>query len=742
MRTCLILLCFWLLAAVPYAQEIPVTFQVDMSSEDISPSGVHIAGNFQSEAGFPADWQPSNTAMQDEDGDGIYTLTLSLPSGEYLYKYINGDSWPEAELPLPYCSLDDGAGNFNRYFVAEGESIVLPAPCFGQCESCDPTVPPIETRWWNDAVFYEIFVRSFYDSDGDGIGDFQGVIEKLDYLNDGDPNTDTDLGITGIWLMPMMESPSYHGYDVTDYYKVEPDYGTMDDFQQLLDEAHQRGIKVIIDFVMNHCSSQHPWFTSAASGSANPYRDWFIWEDTNPGFTGPWGQPVWHQRNSDYYYGLFWGGMPDLNYRNPAVKEEMFDAAAFWLNMGVDGFRLDAIKYLVEEGDNLANLPETFEILRDFQDLNKGLQPESFSVGEVWSHTPLVVPYVDDGEEIDLCFEFTLADILRFTLQEGNTQSLKGHLESLDFSYRPLQYATFLTNHDQDRIFNQLGGDMERLKLAAATYLSLPGVPFLYYGEEVGMAGFGIDENKRKPMQWSGGPQGGFTTGTPWYPLNANYPDYNVADMEAAPQSLWNLYRQMIHLRNDEPALRRGHTRLLATNNDSTLGFARIHEGEAILFLANFSEEVQEGTTFSLPLSNLPEGIYAVSSLLDGSLLGSLTLNAEGGFESWQPLPDMEPHAFALLELSLETTSVNEQDKLKELRVFPNPSDGLFQLETKGGMPGEGQLEIFHISGQRIGQRAWAAPRTTVDLSGLPSGAYLLRLRSGEDAWTGKVMVK
>ncbi|MEM9024449.1 MAG: alpha-amylase family glycosyl hydrolase, partial [Bacteroidota bacterium] len=193
-----------------------------------------------------------------------------------------------------------------------------------------------ETFWWNDAVFYEIFVRSFQDSDGDGRGDFRGLIDRLDYLNDGDPTTTDDLGVTGIWLMPVQQSPSYHGYDATDYRTIENDYGTNQDFLDFMDAAHERGIRVIVDLVMNHSSSQHPWFLESVNPNSSR-RDWYVWEDSNPGDIGPWGQTVWHQRNNDFFYGVFWSGMPDLNYATQEVKDEMFDIARFWLeDLNVD----------------------------------------------------------------------------------------------------------------------------------------------------------------------------------------------------------------------------------------------------------------------------------------------------------------------------------------------------------------------------------------------------------------------
>lgn len=267
------------------------------------------------------------------------------------------------------------------------------------------------TYWWNDAVFYEIFVRSFYDSDGNGKGDFQGLIEKLDYLNDGDPATNSDLGITGIWLMPINQSPSYHGYDVTDYRTVESDYGSNEDFKEFIAEAHKRGINVIIDYVMNHSSSEHPWFQDSKSTGSDK-RDWYRWSATNPGYSGPWGQDVWHSSSGAYYYGIFWSGMPDLNYETQVVKDEMFDIARFWLeDMGTDGFRLDAVKYIIENGSELEDTEETFQFWRDFRAYYKSVNPNAFAVGEAWTSTDIVRNYVEN-DGLDYCFEFDLANAI------------------------------------------------------------------------------------------------------------------------------------------------------------------------------------------------------------------------------------------------------------------------------------------------------------------------------------------
>jgi alpha-amylase len=265
--------------------------------------------------------------------------------------------------------------------------------------------------WWNDTVFYEVFVRSFKDSNGDGIGDFNGLIEKLDYLNDGDPATTTDLGVTGLWLMPIQPSPSYHGYDVTDYYTVNPQYGNMQDFRRLVDEAHQRGMRVTIDLVLNHTSSDNPWFVESQKLDS-PYRDWYIWSQNNPGYLGPWSQNVWYSGDNGFYYALFWERMPDLNYRNPAVVQEMKKVANFWLgDVGVDGFRLDAAKHIVEEGKVQENTPANHAWWKEFRSAYKADNPQAMTVGEVWSSNDQAAKYVQ-GDELDLVFNFDMSSAM------------------------------------------------------------------------------------------------------------------------------------------------------------------------------------------------------------------------------------------------------------------------------------------------------------------------------------------
>ena len=271
------------------------------------------------------------------------------------------------------------------------------------------TPQPSETSgkdWWNTSTFYEIFVRSFKDSNGDGIGDFKGITSQLDYLNDGDPNSHSDLGISGIWLMPIMPSPSYHGYDVIDYMSVNPQYGTMADFKELVQECHKRGIRVIIDFVINHTSSENPWFKQAVAGNKG-FENWYVWSDSQPRESGPWGENVWHKAsNGRYYYGVFTADMPDLNYRNPMVTQMMEMVTKYWLeDVGLDGFRVDAARYLFEDGVSKQDTKDTIEWFQNWRSYLKPINPQAFTVGEVWAETYVQKKYVNPkGSGQSLCF--------------------------------------------------------------------------------------------------------------------------------------------------------------------------------------------------------------------------------------------------------------------------------------------------------------------------------------------------
>ena len=503
-------------------------------------------------------------------------------------------------------------------------------------------------------MFYEIFTRSFFDSDGDGIGDFNGITAKLDYLNDGDPETATDLGINGIWLMPIFPSPSYHGYDVTNYQAVNPELGTIEDFQRLLDEAHQRSIRVIIDLPLNHTSSDHPWFQGAIAPNSE-YRDYYIWSETDPGTLGPWGQDPWHEGpNGDYYYGVFWSGMPDLNYVNPAVVQAMDETVKFWLDMGVDGFRLDGARYIVEEGEKQADTPATHEYYKHLRETVKAINPEALLLGEVWTDNFTVSTYTR-GDELDLAFDFDLAKGIVGSAKTGRNDKVNNSLNFTLKLFPQGQSAPFLTNHDMDRLISELGGEPEKAKNAAAMLLSAPGVPFLYYGEEVGMTGRRGSENtdikRRLPMQWTAGDNAGFTSGTPWTPTWPFYSASNVDVQSAKDDSILSFYRDWIQLRSQSPALLYGETSIIQSSDPAIYALLRSVEGQTLLVLVNLSDQEVSDYSLSLKSGNLA-GEYTLTPLYGTGQFTDLQANAKGGFDPFQPLGTLPPFSRFLLELT------------------------------------------------------------------------------------------
>ncbi|MEO0340674.1 MAG: alpha-amylase family glycosyl hydrolase, partial [Bacteroidota bacterium] len=591
--------------------------------------------------------------------------------------------------------------------------------------------------WWNETVFYEIFVRSFKDSDGDGVGDFQGIIEQLDYLNDGDPNTTDDLGITGIWLMPIHEAGSYHGYDVIDYKSVSSDYGTMEDFKAFLDAAHARGIKVIIDFVINHNSSQSEWFQNARTGPDAEYRNYYIWEDTNPGYNGPWGQEVWHRSNNDFYYGLFWDGMPDLNFNEPRVKEEIFSAADFWLEeIGLDGFRLDAVKFLLEEGQQLEDTPGTLNFWKDFTSHIQSINPEAFSVGEAWTNTEKVRDYVID-DRIDYCFEFDLAGAMLNAVNNQNAIQLFDQMQKMYSIYPHLQYGTFLTNHDQNRVMNVLGNQIDRAKIAANLLLTLPGVPYLYYGEEVGMLGAKPDEFIRTPMQWNDERSAGFSTGFPWINPGVNYTTNNVASLTDNENSLLSNYRNMIHLRNREKALQIGTYEGLRSNDNRIFAFLRRHEQDLFLVIHNLgssSVNLNQLTAEGIGLGDLQTSLLASWELTD-AMTGAFAGSAASNLESIEIELRMEPRSTRVLQL----TQVNSSSAFKinqSINVFPNPSKDRLQIELPTNWQGIRQYRIFDIAGKVVAQGTMDTGNTrhALAVNMLENGLYTLQLIGAQNA--------
>lgn len=461
---------------------------------------------------------------------------------------------------------------------------------------------PAARRWWRDAVFYEVFVRSFADSDGDGVGDLNGLTARLDALNDGEPATTDDLGVDALWLMPIHPSPSYHGYDVTDYDEVNPDYGSIEDLDRLLEAAHARGVRVIVDFVLNHSSSEHPWFIESAADPGSDKRAWYTWrEEPDPRFRRPWdGSPdIWHRAPTGWYYGLFWSGMPDLNLDHPPVEAAMLASMQGWLDRGLDGFRVDAVRYLIETADGgNADTPPTHAVSRRLRAAIEARHPEALLVAEAWTSPEKVAPYRGDGDEYHLAFAFSIASAIMTSAKDGLRASLDQGLRTALDTYPDLTFlAPFLTNHDMRRAQRQLdeAGAQGAERPAAATLFALPGTPFVYYGEEIGMRGgaSGADEDKRTPMRWRPVPSYGFTSAeSPWREA-AEPRGVDVKTQRADSASLWSLYRDLIALRHRTPALT--STALVLPRKRGggrgTTGFIRGDGAERVLFVVNFHDQ-------------------------------------------------------------------------------------------------------------------------------------------------------
>ena len=503
--------------------------------------------------------------------------------------------------------------------------------------------------WWDETVFYELFVRSFYDSNGDGIGDLNGVIEKLDYLNDGNPATTTDLGITGIWLRPINPSHSYHGYDITDYYGVNPDFGTMQDFQNLLTAAHERGIRVIIDLVLNHSGSYNPWFLEAEDPNSD-YYDWFIWSDSDPGYVGSWSQQVWFPAYGRYFYSTFSAGQPDLNYTNPEVTGEMYEIARFWLeDIGVDGFRLDAAKHIIEEGTSQKNTASTHAWYQGFRTAYKQANPEAMTVGEIWEQPDVTAEYLQ-GDELDLAFDFYMAFAFVEAVNNGNAETANNLVRFAYTTQPAFRVAPFLTNYDLNRLMTQFGNQPEKVKVAASMMLTAPGVPFIYYGEEIGMQGTAY-ELVRLPMQWSDGTNAGFSTAVPWKPVGQGWETFNVANENNDPESIFSHFRSLIQIRGENSALRTGNLSLVATGNPGLYSILRENQEESILVLANLTGNPISSYGLSLASSSLVEGTHSPLSIMGEGTLSPLQVQPGGGFTGFLPLPEIPPYTTVILKL-------------------------------------------------------------------------------------------
>ena len=488
-------------------------------------------------------------------------------------------------------------------------------------------------------TFYEVFVYSFYDSDGNGIGDLQGLIDKLDYINDGDPATDTDLGCNGIWLMPIMPSSTYHKYDVTNYEEIDPSYGTLDDFKTLITECHKRGINVIIDLVMNHTSSHHKWFREASQylkslpegaepdASECPYVDYYNFsKERNGGYN--------QLEGTDWYYeSQFWSEMPDLNWDNDAVKAEFEDVAKFWLDLGVDGFRLDAAKEFYS-GNNEKNI----ETLKWFNDMVKAQKEDAYIVGEVWMDSTIYTQYYASG--IDSFFDFEFADkdgVIAKTVNgiskaASYGKNLVNIQDLLKKSSDTAIDAPFYTNHDMARGAGYYSGDNSaaQTKIAEAMNLLMTGNAFLYYGEELGMKGAGKDENKRAPMYWSLDENAtGMCDGPKdMEPIKMKYD--SLEEQEKDGNSIYNYVKQVIALRNQYPAIARGEVAFDEGISDTNIcAIQKTYEEETLTIVFNISAESQtvDLTKSSLGVAAEDTDLQIAGELIDGTEVVTLEDN-------------------------------------------------------------------------------------------------------------------
>ncbi len=456
---------------------------------------------------------------------------------------------------------------------------------------CNST--PEKVTKWPYGVNYEVFVLSFADGDGDGKGDFKGLTQKLDYLS--------DLGVGGIWLMPIMPSPSYHKYDVTNYKGIHPDYGTEADFKAFVAAAHQRGIKVLVDLILNHAGYDHPWFQEAIKGKDNPYRDYFVWakrdsirDQISKKETALDSDNIrqWHPVNNDtlaeQYYGYFYGGMPDFNFDNPKVKAEFVEIGRYWLqDMDVDGFRLDAAKHIFPT--DRASDNHAFWVW--FRTEMQKIKPDVYLVGEVWSSAKDVAPYL---KGLPALFNFDMGYAITAAVQQGkDTQGLIARYKEINDYYNSItpEYvdATFLKNHDQNRILSELN-QPEKQKVAASILMCLPGTPYIYYGEEIGMKGQKPDEYIREPFLWDRGGTDAFQTRWEEPRYSTDQTVVPLAEQKTDPQSMFQFYRKWIHYRNSSAVLTYGSLELGPAVPQELVAFYRVHGGQRVLTVHNLSD--------------------------------------------------------------------------------------------------------------------------------------------------------
>jgi alpha-glucosidase len=490
---------------------------------------------------------------------------------------------------------------------------------------------PAGHEWWQDAVFYEIYPRSFADSNNDGIGDLKGITSKLDYLK--------ELGVDALWITPCFPSPQVDfGYDVSDYENIDPMYGTLADFDTLVSEAKKRNIRVILDFVLNHTSDQHKWFQDSRSSRTAEHREWYIWrEGKGPGqspnnWTSEFGGSAWRfdPTTGQFYYHFFYPEQPDLNWRNPAVKDAMFDVTRWWYKRGASGFRLDAVDTLFEDPDLHDNpelpdknaygdpiqdrkyntkLPEVHDVLRGLRKMAD--ESRAVLIGETWTKdvSELRQYYGDHSNELQMPMD------LMFTKLKFSAPEFRQHIAAVDAAGGWPVYV--ISNHDIVRSWDRYGDGQHNdqiAKIMAALYLTLRGTPIMYYGEEIGMkttpptrkedvkdpigkTGWPKEKGRdgeRTPMQWDDTPNAGFTTATPWLPVPPTYKTHNVADESKDPTSILSLYRKVLNLRHTTPALLDGSYTPLNETDPNVLSYLRMYKDQVVLVALNMSSSAQK----------------------------------------------------------------------------------------------------------------------------------------------------
>lgn len=536
--------------------------------------------------------------------------------------------------------------------------------------------------WYMNALFYEVHIRAYRDSNADGKGDLPGLIEKLDYIK--------GLGVDCIWILPIYPSPLMDdGYDIADYYNVHPDYGTLDDFKRLVEEAHERGLRVIADLILNHTSDQHPWFQASRSDPASKYRDYYVWSETNDKYSDAriifvdteksnW---TYDEKAGLYFWHRFYSSQPDLNYDNPAVREEMLNVMKFWLDMGIDGFRADAVPYLIErEGTHCENLPETHAILKSVRAYLDANYEGKVLLAEANQWPKDVRPYFGDGDEFNMGFHFPIMPRIYMAIRKGDATPIHWIMAQTPEIPKGTQWCTFLRNHDEltlemvtederrwmwneyapdprmrlnlgirRRLAPLLDNDHRKIMLANALLYSLPGAPIIYYGDEIGMGdNIWLPDRKgvRTPMQWDTSPNAGFSSAPAeslYTPVISDgeygFQKVNVNTETANPASLLNKIKHLISVRKAHPVLAMGSYKFLQKEEKACLIIHRSLNDQHLLCVLNLTGEIQ---SIQLDLTSF-KGQH-VKSLLSNEAFPSIT-------EDPYPIT-LPPYAYLWLEIS------------------------------------------------------------------------------------------